>query len=160
MVICRATILNIVRFLEICSPQWYFWWSSWNSVPSSIGWSIWCIICNYLDDINDVCGWWRNLGFQQTSVNNQLFKGIFFYIVYVFSAGKDVTLASQSVDDDTSSPSNDSETKGFLDRFGGIITICLMMTTLCGVLLLGYFFRPVLGILTQLFLHDYIFLIQ
>ncbi|CAB02277.1 IntraMembrane Protease (IMPAS) family [Caenorhabditis elegans] len=67
-------------------------------------------------------------------------------------AGKDVTLASQSVDDDTSSPSNDSETKGFLDRFGGIITICLMMTTLCGVLLLGYFFRPVLVIFFNIFL--------
>lgn len=66
-------------------------------------------------------------------------------------AGKDVSLASQKSDDDTSS-SNESETKGFLEKFAGVITIGLMMITLCGVLLLGYFFRPVLVIFFNIFL--------
>uniref|UniRef100_A0A1I7UY77 Signal peptide peptidase-like 2B n=1 Tax=Caenorhabditis tropicalis TaxID=1561998 RepID=A0A1I7UY77_9PELO len=67
-------------------------------------------------------------------------------------AGKDVSLASQRSDDDSSSSENDSGTRRFFEKFAGIITIILMMITLCGVLLLGYFFRPVLVTFFNVFL--------
>ncbi|KAF1770714.1 hypothetical protein GCK72_002536 [Caenorhabditis remanei] len=66
-------------------------------------------------------------------------------------AGKDVSLASQRMDDDVSSI-NESGTKGFFEKYAGMITIVLMMITLCGVLLLGYFFRPVLVVFFNIFL--------
>ncbi|CAO4361878.1 unnamed protein product [Caenorhabditis nigoni] len=65
-------------------------------------------------------------------------------------AGKDLSLAQRM--DEEEQKSNESAKKGFFDKFAGMITIALMMVTLCGVLLLGYFFRSVLVIFFNIFL--------